>query len=81
MKISPMRRALGLVLFMIGVVWFFIGTNLISDSQWSGQMWLAAVGATIAVAGLAVLQLQIPERWRRTKNPTEPNDQDPDPAS
>ncbi len=61
-KISPMRRAVGLVLMFIGVMWFLLGINLISGSQFSGNIPFAIVGAVIASAGVLVMQL--PKRKR-----------------
>ena len=55
-KISPMRRAIGLVMVMVGVVWFLIGLNLIEGSQFSGKAGTTIIGAIVAVAGVFVLQ-------------------------
>ncbi len=78
MKITPMRRAIGLVLLMIGVVWFMIGVGIFSGSQFTGQAPVAVLGALASFAGVAVLQLNLP--WGRrddTPTPGDPSRQEP----
>ncbi len=54
-QLSPMRRAVGLVLMFVGMTWFFIGVGMFGKSFLSGQTWFAVVGGVIAVIGLWVL--------------------------
>ena len=61
-KISPLRRATGLVMLMVGVTWFLIGVNIITGSQFSGRAVTSIVGAIVAIAGVGVLQLPFGRR-------------------
>ena len=66
-QLSPMRRAIGLVLMFIGMTWLFIGTGMFGSSFLSGQTWFAIVGGVIAVIGL----------WVLTRKPKPPPDAAP----
>lgn len=68
-KISPMRRAVGLVLIFIGLMWFLIGVNIIGGSQFSGSIPFAIAGAVIASGGVVVLQYGV-KRRPTTSDPT-----------
>ena len=54
-QISPLRRAIGLVLMFIGMTWLFIGLGMLGDSFLSGQTWFAVVGGAIAIVGLWIV--------------------------
>lgn len=58
MRLSPMRRAIGLVLMFIGVSWAMLGSGLIQGSVMSGQTVWAFVGGALAIGGLAVLTVR-----------------------
>ena len=58
MRLSPMRRAIGLVLMFIGVSWAMLGSGLIQGSVMSGQTIWAIIGGAIAIGGLAVLTVR-----------------------
>ena len=68
-KLSPMRRAVGLVMLMIGVVWFLIGVGMISGSQFSGSTPTAVVGAAVAIGGVFVLTWKVPAPGKRDRQP------------
>lgn len=53
--LSPLRRAIGIVLVMIGVTWFALGAGFIQGSVMSGQVIWAVVGVALAIAGGYVL--------------------------
>lgn len=72
-KISPMRRAVGLVLMFIGVMWFLMGVGFIGGSQFSNNTVFAILGALIASAGVVVMQYGI-----KRKPTSPPEDEDPD---
>lgn len=50
-----MRRTIGVVLFVVGFVWFLLGVGLMQGSQISGQLWAAIVGGIAMVIGLFTL--------------------------
>ena len=54
-QISPLRRAIGLVLMFIGMTWLFIGLGMLGESFLSGQTWFAVVGGATAVIGLWIV--------------------------
>lgn len=53
--VNPLQRAIGLVLLMIGAVWFMLGSGMIGGSVMSGQTVWAVVGAMIAIVGLWIV--------------------------
>jgi len=57
-RLSPMRRAIGLVLVMIGMTWLLLGAGVLEGSVMSGQTAWAVVGGIIAVVGIGVLTLR-----------------------
>jgi hypothetical protein len=50
-----LRRVVGALLFLTGVVWIGQGTNLIEGSSMTGSTFWAVMGAVCVVAGLALL--------------------------
>ena len=54
-QVSPLRRAIGLVLMFVGMTWLFIGLGMLGESFMSGQTWFAVVGGAIAVLGLWIV--------------------------
>lgn len=61
-QISPLRRAVGLMLTFVGFFWVLIGGGVLQESSFSGQTWLAVVGGVLAVAGV----------WITTRKPKPP---------
>lgn len=57
---NPIHRAIGVVVVGIGLVWFLLGTNFISGSQFSGNLWFGVLGIVIANVGAVIL-------WRAAK--------------
>ena len=53
---SPMPRAIGLVLAFVGIVYLFMGLGIAGDSQYRGNMAFAVGGAIGAVIGLLLLR-------------------------
>jgi hypothetical protein len=49
------RRAIAIVLIVVGVVWFFQGIGVIEGSFMTGEALWAAIGAVGVVAGVALL--------------------------
>lgn len=54
-KPSPVRMIIGIVLIVLGAVWFFQGIGVISGSLMSGASIWAIAGAIAVVAGLLVM--------------------------
>ena len=50
-----LRRAIAIVLIVVGAVWFFQGVGLIKGSFMTGEALWAVIGAVCVVAGLALL--------------------------
>ena len=50
-----LRRVVGALLCLTGVVWIGQGTNLIQGSSMTGSTFWAVAGAVCLVAGLAML--------------------------
>lgn len=73
-KLSPMRRAIGLVMLMIGVVWLLIGAGMISGSQFSGSTPTAVIGAAVAIGGVFVLTWKVPAPGKRDNRPPDEGD-------
>lgn len=61
-KLSPMRRAIGLVLMMIGLTWLLLGSGVIQGSVMSGQTPWAFVGGAIVIVGIGILTLRTGQR-------------------
>ena len=55
------RRAIGAVLLVVGVVWFFQGIGVVEGSFMTGEAVWAVIGAACAAAG-AVLVFRPPSR-------------------
>jgi hypothetical protein len=49
------RRALAIVLIVVGVVWFFQGIGVIEGSFMTGEALWAVIGTVCVVAGVALL--------------------------
>jgi 4-hydroxybenzoate polyprenyltransferase len=60
--LSPMRRAIGIVLIMIGLTWLALGSGFLGGSVMSGQVIWAVVGVAVAISGGYVLYRGIPRR-------------------
>lgn len=54
-RMNAMNRAIGVVLNLVGFVWFFQGIGVAQGSEMSGNLWWAALGAAFVVAGFIVL--------------------------
>jgi hypothetical protein len=57
------RRVVGALLFLTGVVWIGQGSNLISGSSMTGSTFWAVMGAVFVVAGLFLLGWP----WRQSR--------------
>ncbi len=53
---SPMRRAIGIVLIVIGAVWFLQGIGVAQGSVMTGSTLWAVLGVGCFVAGAMVLR-------------------------
>jgi drug/metabolite transporter (DMT)-like permease len=53
--VIAVRRVLGAVLFLMGVVWIGQGTNLIQGSSMTGSTFWAVMGIVCVVGGLVLL--------------------------
>ncbi|MFZ4487537.1 MAG: hypothetical protein ACOYO9_13205 [Candidatus Nanopelagicales bacterium] len=60
--LSPLRRAIGIVLVMVGVTWFALGAGFIEGSVMSGQVIWAGMGVAVAIGGGYVLYRGLPKR-------------------
>ena len=60
--LSPMRRAVGIVLIMIGLTWLALGSGFLGGSVMSGQVIWAVVGVAVAISGGYVLYRGVPRR-------------------
>ncbi len=56
LRMSPMPRAIGLVLAFVGIVYVVMGLGIAGDSQYRGNMAFAIGGAVSAVVGLFILR-------------------------
>ncbi len=54
-RMNAMHRAIGVVLILVGGVWFFQGIGVAEGSDMSNNPWWAALGAAFFVAGFIVL--------------------------
>lgn len=64
-QLSPLRRTIGAVLFVVGFVWLILGLGVVQGSVMSGNGWAALFGlvciaATGFVLGPAVLKRPLP---------------------
>jgi hypothetical protein len=57
------RRVVGALLFLTGVVWIGQGSNLISGSTMTGSTFWAVMGAVFVAAGLFLLGWP----WRQSR--------------
>jgi hypothetical protein len=57
------RRVIGALLFLTGVVWIGQGSNLISGSTMTGSTFWAVMGAVFVAAGLFLLGWP----WRQSR--------------
>lgn len=55
LRMSPMPRAIGLVLAFVGIVYVLMGLDIAGDSQYRGNMVFTIGGAVAALIGLIVL--------------------------
>ena len=53
---SPMRRAIGIVLIVVGGVWFLQGIGVAQGSVMSGRPLWAVLGVAAVVAGALILR-------------------------
>jgi uncharacterized membrane protein YhhN len=53
--VIAVRRVLGLLLFLTGVVWIGQGTNVIQGSSMTGSTFWAVMGAVCVVLGIGLL--------------------------
>lgn len=54
-RMNAMNRAIGVVLSIVGGVWFFQGIGVAQGSDMSNNPWWAVLGAAFFVAGFIVL--------------------------
>jgi hypothetical protein len=54
-RMNAMSRAVGVVLIMVGGVWFFQGIGIAQGSVMTGQSFWAVVGAILVIAGVVLL--------------------------
>jgi hypothetical protein len=52
---SWIRRAIAIVLILVGVVWFFQGIGVIEGSFMTGEALWAVIGALCVAGGVALL--------------------------
>ena len=52
------RRAIAIVLIVVGVVWFFQGVGVIEGSFMTGEALWAVIGVVCVAAGIALLVLR-----------------------
>ncbi len=58
LRMSPMPRAIGAVMLVIGGVWFFQGIGVAQGSQMSNNTSWAVLGGAIAIGGFVLLYRQ-----------------------
>jgi hypothetical protein len=56
LRMSPLPRAIGIVLIVVGGVWILQGVGVAEGSVMSGNSWWAVLGVVFAVAGFEVLR-------------------------
>jgi uncharacterized membrane protein YhhN len=59
---TVLRRVLGAVLFLVGVVWIGQGTRIIGGSSMTGSTFWAIMGVLCVVVGLGLLSWP----WRQS---------------
>lgn len=52
---SPLRRAVGTVLLMIGIVWFLLAVGFLGESFMRGSIFWGIVGMIVGNAGAVLL--------------------------
>jgi LPXTG-motif cell wall-anchored protein len=52
---NPLRRAIGVVMFVVGFVWMLLGLGFVAGSVMSNQTWAAILGFVVMAGGLYVL--------------------------
>jgi hypothetical protein len=50
-----LRRAIGIILLLVGIVWFFQGIGVIHGSFMTGEALWAVIGAVCVIGGIALL--------------------------
>ncbi len=56
LRMSPLPRAIGIVLLVVGAVWILQGVGVAEGSVMSGNSWWAVLGVVFAAAGFEVLR-------------------------
>jgi hypothetical protein len=59
-----LRRVIGVLMVLIGAIWFLQGINVLGGSPMTGQTRWVVIGGAVAVAGL-VLLLRVSRRKQR----------------
>ncbi len=54
-KVRTIRLVIGIILIVLGVVWFLQGVGVLGGSGMSGVAFWAFAGAAVFVAGLVVI--------------------------
>lgn len=54
-KVNPLRLVIGIILIVIGAVWFLQGIGLFKGSVMTGSALWLIIGAVALVAGLLVI--------------------------
>ena len=57
-----MRRIIGVVLIVIGVVWFLQGIDVLGGSSMTGHAFWAVVGFPMVVIGIVLIRSAPPRR-------------------
>lgn len=78
-EMNPLRRAVGVVMFVVGFVWMVIGLGLVSGSVVSNQTWAAILGFVVMAGGLFILTRK-PKPGDPDPPATAPVDEDSDPT-
>jgi len=71
---NPMQRAIGIVLIVVGGVWFLQGIGVAQGSVMTGRTLWAVLGAVSAVAGVLVLRRKPRPADETTAVPEDPGD-------
>jgi hypothetical protein len=72
----PMRRAIGIVLIVIGGVWFLQGIGVAQDSVMTGSTLWAILGAACFIAGVVVLRRALFTARQNIERASTPIDED-----
>jgi len=70
---NPLRRAIGVVMFVVGFVWMLLGLGFVSGSVMSGKTWAAVLGFVVLAIGLFILT----RKPKDVEPPAEGNDPAP----